>query len=68
MTVWRWRHDKSLLPEWVKTVLPDLVQEKVAEAHHAQNELRHFLALPRRPLRKLSGCCARYKRTPKRHW
>jgi hypothetical protein len=62
MTVWRWRHDRSPLPEWVSDILADLVQNKVVEAHEAQNELRYFRALPPRPSRPLSGVCAKYIR------
>src|SRR5262245_46797647 len=64
MTIWRWRHDRAPLPKWVAGALPDLVQEKVAEAHMAQEELRYFLALPPKPPRPLSGCCAGYARRP----
>jgi hypothetical protein len=63
MTVWRWRHDRAPLPEWVVRILSELVQRKVAEAHEAQNALRYFLALPRKPPPPLSGCCAGYVRT-----
>jgi hypothetical protein len=55
MTVWRWRHDRAPLPEWVVKALTHLVQCKVAEAHEAQQELRYFLP-------PLSGCCAGYVR------
>jgi hypothetical protein len=44
MTIWRWRHGRSPLPEEVLRVLPDLVQAKVAESHQAQTEFRYFLA------------------------
>ena len=66
MTVWRWRHDRSPLPEWVSGILVDLVQTKVFEAHEAQNELRYFRALPPTPPRKLTGCCAGLHRRAKR--
>jgi len=46
MTVWRWRHDRSPLPEYVIRALPDLLQDKVAEAHQAQQDFRYFLAEP----------------------
>jgi hypothetical protein len=46
MTVWRWRHDRFPLPERVLRVLPDLLQDKVAEAHQAQQDFRYFLAEP----------------------
>jgi hypothetical protein len=62
MTVWRWRHDRTPLPKRVVDALPDLIQNKVVEAHLAQTELRHFLALPPKPLRQLSGCCAGFER------
>jgi hypothetical protein len=42
MTVWRWRHDRSPLPQWVSDILVDLVQSKVVEAHEAQEQLRYF--------------------------
>jgi len=62
MTVWRWRHDRAPLPRWLVEALPDLIQSKVAEAHLAQTEFGYFLALPANPTRKLSGCCAMYRR------
>lgn len=43
--------------------LPNLIQNKVAEAHLAQTELGYFLALPAKPPRKLSGCCAYHVRS-----
>jgi hypothetical protein len=58
MTIWRWRHDRAPLPNWVADVLTHLVQSKVAEAHEAQQQLRYLLSLPPRPPRPLSGCCA----------
>lgn len=58
MSIWRWRHDRAPLPSWLVEALPDLIQKKVAEAHLAQAELGYFLALPPKPPRKLSGCCA----------
>jgi hypothetical protein len=61
MTIWRWRHDRAPLSNRVMEVLPDLIQAKVAEAHLAQTELGYFLALPPKPPRKLSGCCAVYR-------
>jgi hypothetical protein len=66
MQVWRWRHDRSPLPEWALDILDDLVQSKVVEAHEAQNELRDFRSHPPRPPRKLTGCCAgRHRRAKK---
>src|SRR5579864_457512 len=66
MTVWRWRHDRTPLPKRVVEKLPDLIQRKVAEAHLAQTEFGYFLALPPRPPRKLTGCCAgRHRRVKK---
>ena len=62
MTIWRWRQDRTPLPRWVGDMLPDLIQTKVAEAHEAQQNLRYFLALPPKPARPLSGCCAGYER------
>jgi Homeodomain-like domain len=44
MTVWRWRHDRGPLPEFLLNILPDSLQSKVAEAHEAQQEFRAFLA------------------------
>ena len=58
MAVWRWRHDKAPLPPWLVKILPDLLQNQVAEAHLAQTEFGYFLALPPRPPRPLTGCCA----------
>jgi hypothetical protein len=46
MTVWRWCHDRSPLPEEVLRALPDLLQANVAEAHQAQQDFRYFLAEP----------------------
>ena len=66
MTVWRWRHDRSPLPARVAEILAELVQSKVMEVHEAQNQLRYFLALPPRPPRPLSGCCAGLHRRAKR--
>jgi hypothetical protein len=66
MTVWRWRHDRSPLPVQVADLLVDRVQFRVMEAHEAQNQLRYFLALPPRPPRPLSGCCAGLHRRAKR--
>jgi hypothetical protein len=62
MTVWRWRHDRTPLPDAVMKILPDLLQRKVAEAHEAQTEFNYFLREPPRPSRPLSGCCAGYSR------
>jgi hypothetical protein len=66
MSVWRWRHDRSPLPTWVADILADLIQTKVIEAHAAQDQLRDFRALPPRPPRKLTGCCAGLHRRAKR--
>jgi hypothetical protein len=64
MTIWRLRHGRAAMPEWALEALPDLIQAKVAEAHLAQTELRDILALPPKPPRPLSGCCAgRQRRT-----
>jgi hypothetical protein len=65
MTVWRWRHGKSPLPDMVSDDLVGLIQKRVEDAHEAQVEHSRFRALPPRPQRKLSGCCARYERTAK---
>jgi hypothetical protein len=62
MSVWRWRHDRAPLPERVLKAMPELIQERVAEAHLAQTEFGYFLREPPRPPRKLSGCCAGYHR------
>jgi hypothetical protein len=67
MTVWRWRHDRSLVPKWVSDILVNHVQSKVAEACTARDDLRYFRQLPPRPPRPLSGCCAGYVRKPK-YW
>jgi hypothetical protein len=66
MTVWRWRHDRSPLPQRVSDILDDLVQSKVVEAHEAQEQLRYFRSLPPRPPRTLTGCCAGRHRRAKR--
>jgi hypothetical protein len=66
MTVWRWRHDRAPLPKRVAEALPELIQERVAEAHLAQTEFGYFLREPSRPLRPLSGCCAGLHRKPKK--
>jgi hypothetical protein len=58
MAVWRWRHDRSPLPRRVAEILHTLVNDKVADAHAAEQELRWFLQRPPPPPRKLSGCCA----------
>jgi hypothetical protein len=65
MTVWRWRHDRSPLPEWVGYVLDRLIQNSVEHAHEAQTQLRDFRMLPPRPPRPLSGVCAGYFRKSK---
>jgi hypothetical protein len=44
MTIWRWCHDRGPLPEFVVRALPNLLQDKVAEAHQAQQEFGSFLA------------------------
>ena len=46
MSVWRWCHDRSPLPEFVVRTLPNLLQAKVTEAHEAQQEFRGFLVEP----------------------
>ena len=66
MTIWRWCHDLSPLPRYVAEILVDVVQDRVLDAHAAKNHLRDFLALPRRPPRPLSGCCAGRHRRAKR--
>jgi len=62
MTVWRWRRDRSPVPELVLEILDDLVQSKVAEAHEAQERLRYFRSLPPKAPRPLSGACTGYFR------
>lgn len=66
MTIWRWCHDLSPLPMYVAETLADIIQNKVQEVHAAQSHLRDFLALPPRPSRPLSGCCAGLHRRAKR--
>ena len=66
MTIWRWCHDLSPLPRYVAETLADVIQNKVLEVHAAQNHLRDFLALPEKPPRPLSGCCAGLHRRAKR--
>ena len=46
MTIWRWRHDRTPLPEEALRILPNLLQARVAEAHEAQQDFRYFLAEP----------------------
>ena len=66
MTVWRWRHDWAPVPKGVAEKMKTLVYEKVVEAHDAERQLRDFLALPPKPARPLSGCCAgRHRRVRK---
>lgn len=62
MRAWRWRHDRSSLPEWVSKILAELLQAKIREAHEAQQEFRYFLLEPPKPPRKLTGCCANFTR------
>src|SRR5271154_6209632 len=62
MTVWRWRHGKAPLPQWLVGILPDLLQNQVAEAHLAQTDFGYFLSLPPRSPRPLSGCCTWFNR------
>jgi hypothetical protein len=62
MTIWRWCHDRAQLPRWAADILTDLLQQRVAEAHAAQDHLRYFLSLPPTPARPLSGACAGYSR------
>jgi hypothetical protein len=66
MTIWRWRHDRAPIPAWVTKVLSNLLQDKVEEAHAAQTRLRDILALPPKPPRPLSGCCAGRERRVKK--
>jgi len=66
MTVWRWRHDRAPLLKWVADILADRIQTRVEEAHEAQKQLNDFRALPPKPPRKLSGCCAGLNRRTKR--
>jgi hypothetical protein len=65
MTIWRWRHDQSPLPNWVADVVDGPIQKKVEQAHTAQTQLRDFRMLPPTPPRPLSGACAGYFRKPK---
>jgi hypothetical protein len=66
MTVWRWRHDRAPLPMRVAEILTGLLQDKVAQAHLAQNELKYFLQEAPKPPRPLSGCCAGRERRLKK--
>jgi hypothetical protein len=66
MTIWRWCHDRSPLPRYVAEILADVIRNKVLEVHAAQNHLRDLLALPPKPPRPLSGCCAGLHRRAKR--
>jgi hypothetical protein len=63
MTVWRMRHNRTPLPEWVSNILPDLLQTKVAEVHQAQQDFRYFF-LSR--LDHCASCCAGRARKLKR--
>jgi hypothetical protein len=65
MTVWRWRHTPHI-PDWVADILSDLVHQKIAEAHEAEQQLRWYRQEPPKPPRRLSGCCAGYVRKHKR--
>jgi hypothetical protein len=47
MTIWRMRHDRVPLPNWIAVILADLVRTKVAEAHEADDQLRNFLREPK---------------------
>jgi hypothetical protein len=58
MSIWRWRHDRAPIPAWVMKVLSDRLRDKVAEAQAAQGKLQYMQALPPKPHRPLSGCCA----------
>jgi hypothetical protein len=61
--IWRWCHDRSPLPDWVAKKLAEAVHQKVEAAHAAEQGLKWFLDTRRPPLpRKLSGCCAGFKR------
>jgi hypothetical protein len=62
MTIWRWTHDRSPLPNWVAEVLEKRVHVKVRDAHAAQQGLRGYRDRPPPLPRKLSGCCAGLKR------
>jgi len=46
MTIWRWRNGRCPLPVFVLNALLGRLQDKVAEAHQAQQDLRYFLAEP----------------------
>ena len=58
MTVWRWRNGQATIPKSVMDKLGARLQTRVEEAHAAQDKLREILALPAKPPRPLSGCCA----------
>jgi len=67
-TIARWARLSPPPPAWVLDALKDPIQRTVTAAHAAQFELNLLLQQPPRPPRKLSGCCARYERTPARRW
>jgi len=66
MTVWRCRHDRAVIPKRILDDLRGRLQTRVTEAHAAQEVLNAFLALPPKPPRKLSGCCAGFNRRTKK--
>ena len=75
MTIWRWCHDRCPLPEYVIRALPKLLQDRVAEAHQAQNEFRYFLvelpsgqvALTSHPIRLDDGTMTFVQRRRRRY-
>jgi hypothetical protein len=61
-TVWRWRHGRSPLPDYVIQALEPILRKRVALAHEAQTEWRYLRDASPKPPRPLSGCCADYVR------
>ena len=42
MTIWRWRHDKAPLPNWVSDDLAGLIQKRVAEGSRSAGRAQPF--------------------------
>jgi hypothetical protein len=67
-TIARWARLSPFPPPRVLDVLKDLVQKKISAGGEIRTELNLLLQRPSRPPRPLSGCTAKYARTPARHW